>query len=329
MEGILMKKNIFRSVMITGALCTVLVMPAFAQKTEVSPIAAGSTEIVPIGYESDHWAKAHVDQIAQKYGLESIFKDKDLNSAITVKDFQNLVKSTINEAYDRIPEAVTREAIIHEFVEIWAEKTGKVLDEIPVIKMLIYPDTDKIHAKYNHGITVAYMKNIAKGRDTGIFDPKAQLTYGELAVLIVNTDKAIEKEVGSGEAIVAGKFETKGSYEIKEEKVVFDFEFMSHYTEEKEIQFNSGQQFEIIITDDQGKEVYRFSQGKGFTSALVYKSIIPGESLKWQDEWDMTDKEGEKLETGKYQARIKVLAFEDGGKTIEEEQLTTVIDFSL
>ena len=41
---------------------------------------------------------------------------------------------------------------------MWAQKTGRDLESIPVIKMLIYSDTDSIDAKYRQGITVAYMK---------------------------------------------------------------------------------------------------------------------------------------------------------------------------
>ena len=70
---------------------------------------------------------------------------------------------------------------------------------------------------------------------------------------------------------------------------------MSHYTYPIDLMFSSGQQFEVTITDEAGTEVYRFSEGRGFTMALVYKTINPGEAFKWQDEWDMTNKDGEKL----------------------------------
>ena len=64
--------------------------------------------------------------------------------------------------------------------------------------------------------------------------------------------------------------------------------------------------------------------------ALLLKNLNPGETLKWQDEWDKTNKEGEKLESGKYRSEINILAiFEEGEEKIEESQLTTVIDFSL
>ena len=60
------------------------------------------------------------------------------------------------------------------------------------------------------------------------------------------------------------------------------------------------------------------------------KSIEPGESLVWQDVWDMTDKEGNKAAEGNYKATIKILVIhEEGEKPIPEEQLTKVIEFTI
>lgn len=326
-----MKKNILRNTIIAGALSTVLVVPSLAQNANILPISTKDVEIIPISYKFDHWAEIHKEKLLSSYDVESIFKDKDFNAAITLEDFKNLVKLSINQEYDKGPDEVTREAVVYELTKIWAEKTGKNLETVPVIKMLIYPDTDQIDTKYNHGITVAYMLDIAKGRETRKFDPKAYVTYGELAALVNNTDKAIQKELKSNiQPIAAGKFETRGNYERIDDKVVFDFELINHYTVPKELKLGSGQQFELTITDESGEEVYRYSDGKFFTLALLLKNLNPGETLKWQDEWDKTNKEGEKLESGKYRAEINILAiFEEGEEKIEESQLTTVIDFSL
>jgi len=197
--------------------------------------------------------------------------------------------------------------------------------------MLIYTDISEITPEYIHNIYIAYMHNIAKGKGAGIFDPKNRVTYGELAALITNTIKAIEKElVADGNVIEKGKFETKAIYEIKDDKVIFNFQLINGFNEPKELLFGSGQQFEITITDESGEEVYRYSDGKFFTLALIYKTINPGESLSWQDEWDMTNKEGERLHSGKYTATIKILAMpaEENG-VIEVEQLTTVLELNL
>ncbi len=141
----------------------------------------------------------------------------------------------------------------------------------------------------------------------------------------------IDKELNhDSPSIMKGRFETKGNYEIKDDKVVFKFSLMSHHTKPKQIVFGSGQQFEVIITNDDGEEVYRFSDGMDFTLALIYKTLNAGESIEWQNEWDMTNKEGEKLTSGKYKAEISILAgTEKKDERIEESELATIISFNL
>jgi len=328
---IFMKNNILKNTIIAGTLCTVLVVPSFANEMTVRPISAEDIVVIPINYTYSHWSEAYIDQLSRNYAVESVFQNKDLNAAITVDDFQNLIRLTIDKEYDVTPDSMAREVVVHELTKIWAQKTGQDLDQIATIKMIIYPDTHDIDAKYNHSVTVAYMHGIAKGRDTGIFDAKANITYGEAATLITNTEKAIANELKPNkQPIVAGRFETRADYQIEDNKVVFDFELMSHYIESKELQFGSGQQFEVVITDEDDQEVYRYSDDKFFTMALIFKNINPGESIKWKDEWDMTNKQGEKLTSGEYKAEVKVIVIEkDGDEKIEENQLTAVIDFSL
>lgn len=130
--------------------------------------------------------------------------------------------------------------------------------------------------------------------------------------------------------IAEERFENKGSYEIKDDKVIFNFELINHYNEVKNLEFSSGQQFELTITDEKGDEVYRYSDGKFFTMALLFKDLNPGESLKWQETWDMTNKEEEKLTSGKYEAKINILARAgESEEKVDESQLTTVIEIDI
>jgi hypothetical protein len=303
-----MKKCYIRNSIIAGVLCTALIAPSLALGEEARPVLTRDTVITPISYELGHWSRPFLEQLLKKYDVGSVFKDKNADTAATEEDFLKLVKKVLDEKYDGKPQSMTREAVVDELTRIWADKAGLDLKNIAVAQMLIYTDTSDITAKYNHSITVAYMKNIAKGRGNGIFDPKAFVTYGELATLMDNTDKAIAKELQpSDQGIVRGRFETRGTYEINDNKVVFDFELMSHYTINKNLKFSSGQQFEIVITDQNGEEVYRFSDNKFFTMALLLKTVIPGEAIKWQDQWNMTNKKGEKLTSGSYKAKITIM----------------------
>ena len=278
-----------------------------------------------------HWAEVYVEILSENHGVENLFRNKDLNQPITVENFQELVRLVLAEDYNGRPAAVSREALVHELVTIWADITGQDLYRIPVIKMLIYEDTAEIESEYYHSIVIAYMQGIARGKERGKFRPADELSYGELATIIYNTDLAIKRELKLKEQKAsAGRFETRASYELKDGKVIFDFELVNNFPVAKELQFGSGQQFEVVITDERGEEVYRFSDGKFFTMALIYKTIQPGETLKWQDSWDLTNKDGEKVTAGEYQVEIIILANPvDGGEELDRSQLRTVIKFNL
>lgn len=123
---------------------------------------------------------------------------------------------------------------------------------------------------------------------------------------------------------------TSGGCEITEDKVFFDFALTNHSSEVMELPFGSGQQFELVIIDEKDEEVYRYSDGKFFTLALVYKQINPGESLRWQDQWDLRDKEGNVVSPGRYRAEIEIMVIPEEDKDkIEDHQLRTTIEFTL
>ncbi|MEJ6949500.1 hypothetical protein [Natronospora cellulosivora (SeqCode)] len=216
-----MKKKILRNVLIVGALVAVFLLPIF---TEAS---------------NNHWAETDVLQLSRNDKVGAIFKNRNLNDSIKIEDFQYLVGEVLGREYQGVPEAVSREAIVYELSKIWADQVGRDLETVPVIRMLIYSDTEEIDQKYRHASTVAYMTEIAKGKAPGVFAPKDEVTYGELAVMINNTKKAIENElryqsnkVEEG-LLESASFETIGKYQIEEDKLVFDFELINHHSEKK------------------------------------------------------------------------------------------------
>jgi len=132
------------------------------------------------------------------------------------------------------------------------------------------------------------------------------------------------------QAVMENCLETTLNYEIKDGRVILDFSLTNRYNRTKTLEFGSGQQFELVITDEQGEEVYRYSEGKFFTLALLYKDLQPGQSLEWQDTWDLTGKDGKPVTSGKYRAEATILAaIKDQEEPIEPSQLTVAIDIDL
>lgn len=127
-----------------------------------------------------------------------------------------------------------------------------------------------------------------------------------------------------------GAFATTASYEFKDGQIVFNIAFANNHSASHKLQFSSGQQYEIVVTDENESEVYRYSDGKFFTMAIVYRTLKPGETMSWQETWDLTNKDGEKLRSGKYTATISVLAYAENAEAeIPDEQLTTTLEFDL
>lgn len=320
-----MKKKIIKNIIIVGVLCSVIIMPIFAEVGSTG--FTKNAEIIPVSYTASHWAEEYVKKVINAYDVELIFENKDLNALISAEEFQNLISLTIDKDYTNILKSMTREEAVNELVHIWADKTGNKVEEIPTIEMVIYADTEEINPEYNHSITVAYMKGIAGGRGSGIFAPKAKVTYGEAAAMIVKLETAIEKEIKAkkGEKI----FETVGSCEIKDGNMNFNFELRNNSAENKTLQFGSGQQFEIIVENEEGKEAYRYSDGKDFTQAIIFREIEAGGSIKWEDTWDMKDKDGKELSEGKYIAIIEVLSIPEEGQILDKEDFTIVLEFEI
>lgn len=128
----------------------------------------------------------------------------------------------------------------------------------------------------------------------------------------------------------AGFFKQKASYEQVANEVVFHFELVNNHPAEQSLRFGSGQQFELVITDAKDEEVYRYSDGKAFTMALVYRDLKPGETLKWQDSWKLTDKIGNAVPPGEYKAEIKILATPDSLVRVSPANLfNIVLDFEV
>ncbi|WP_083270636.1 BsuPI-related putative proteinase inhibitor [Bacillus marinisedimentorum] len=122
----------------------------------------------------------------------------------------------------------------------------------------------------------------------------------------------------------AGGLEVSGEAAPGEDAVAFTITIANKGDNESDIEFTSGQKFEIIVTDSAGNEVYRYSDGRMFTQALETITLKPGESKSWSDEWKT-----EQAAAGEYEAALTVTASKVDGEEAEPEKLTVVKMFTL
>ncbi|BAB06634.1 hypothetical protein E2L07_08515 [Halalkalibacterium halodurans] len=89
-------------------------------------------------------------------------------------------------------------------------------------------------------------------------------------------------------------------------------------------QFSSGQQYELILKNEAGDTVYRYSDDKMFTMALIDETLAAGESKTWTESIPAGD-----LESGTYTLLAEVVVAAVDGESVPKpspyKAQTTVI----
>ncbi|MBO8156247.1 MAG: hypothetical protein H0Z32_07310 [Bacillaceae bacterium] len=116
------------------------------------------------------------------------------------------------------------------------------------------------------------------------------------------------------------------SVKPEKDQTTFTMELLNTGEETIELGFSSGQQYEIVVTDpESGDEIYRYSKGKAFTEAFVYKPVEPGEALSWTETWAY---EGD-IEPGSYQAEVTLLPAQINKQVIDAKPFVKDFTFAI
>ncbi|WP_192930203.1 BsuPI-related putative proteinase inhibitor [Alkaliphilus pronyensis] len=267
-----------------------------------------------------HWASPYIEDLRETVDFD--FKVKELEKPINVEELNKLVNVFLSYDNQLQLENTTREAVVNEFVKIWSEITNKSLDEIALPKLIVFPDEDTIDEKYRWNVLIAYSQGLVQGKN-GYFAPKAKVTYAE-AYTLLSRLRNITTEAKEGKVL-----EVNSTHQVNDDGVKFNFELTNNSSTAQTLEFSSGQQFEVVIQDEDGNEVYRYSDGKFFTMALIYEELNPQASIGWSDTWDKKDKNGNLLEKGSFTVTIDVLAKNLERLGNSKEALKIQFDFTL
>ncbi|KMM57874.1 proteinase inhibitor [Bacillus glycinifermentans] len=71
----------------------------------------------------------------------------------------------------------------------------------------------------------------------------------------------------------------------KQDGIEFRMSVVNHSDEAVAFEFSSGQKFELIVSDKEGNERYRYSKGKMFTQAFQTMTLNPKETYDFTDVW--------------------------------------------
>jgi hypothetical protein len=81
---------------------------------------------------------------------------------------------------------------------------------------------------------------------------------------------------------------------VERENLVFALNVTNGGKKSVELNFPSGQQYDFVVLDSLGREVWRWAEGRMFTQALQNKMISHGETISFDEHWERP------VRTGRY-----------------------------
>ena len=79
----------------------------------------------------------------------------------------------------------------------------------------------------------------------------------------------------------------------------------------------SGLRYDIVVTNEQGNEVYRYSIDKMGTTAILNEELAAKESFEWTERWDLL-LNGNRVDEGTYKVHVTYWAGNEKDEVIEE-----------
>jgi hypothetical protein len=86
--------------------------------------------------------------------------------------------------------------------------------------------------------------------------------------------------------------------------------------EEAILDFTSGQQYEIVLKNKAGEELYRYSEGRMFTMAIIHETFAAGEEKLFKDSIVLTD-----IPPGSYTLEAMLLVASVNGEELKEKDV--------
>ncbi|WP_099362350.1 BsuPI-related putative proteinase inhibitor [Fredinandcohnia onubensis] len=143
------------------------------------------------------------------------------------------------------------------------------------------------------------------------------------------TPPAQEGEEPGGEENVVEKLQTDLSIKTGENEATFTITIKNTSDNSVKLTIPSGQKYEIIVKNADGKEVYSYSIDKMFIQSIEEMELKPGQEKVWEEPWDYTSNDGTRLAPGEYKAHIFITASEVNGQKIENNALQAEESFTI
>ncbi|WP_054634957.1 BsuPI-related putative proteinase inhibitor [Thalassobacillus sp. C254] len=120
-----------------------------------------------------------------------------------------------------------------------------------------------------------------------------------------------------GETAMGNGWELSAEIDEREDTVDWSLTLQNTGEEPLRLFFRTSQQVEVVVTAEDGEELYRYSEGMMFTQVLTEKVIQGKEGHTWEG-----NIEKRKLSPGENKVRLSVTASEVNDEAVQEEEMT-------
>jgi hypothetical protein len=100
----------------------------------------------------------------------------------------------------------------------------------------------------------------------------------------------------------------------KDKKLLFNISLENPTNDDVAVTFPSGQKYEIVIKNDLNEEIYRYSEGRAFTEAIVHETIPAGARLDFEEEWEIE----KNINGGNFEVNVSLPITEVNGEAVEK-----------
>lgn len=130
--------------------------------------------------------------------------------------------------------------------------------------------------------------------------------------------------------IRTGLFNTELDIKHEENRVVASISLYNISQEDLKLNFDVGCEFDFIVTDNEGDEVYsRFHGGKEGLAAISNHKLKKGEKLSFSYTWNCNDNDGNIIAPGKYSIAVKMSPMINYKRNFSPDELTAVRDIDI
>lgn len=130
--------------------------------------------------------------------------------------------------------------------------------------------------------------------------------------------------------IRTGLFNTELDLTQEENRVEATVSFYNISKEDLKLDFDMGCEFDFIVTDSEGEEVYsRFYGDNEVLPAISHRKLKQGEKLTFSYTWNCNDNAGNIIAPGKYSITVKMSPMINYKRNFSPDELTAVRDIAI